>query len=159
MSIRKLIDLEISRAIGEITGTIASPFYQYFSGSTPERWTWAADVDIGTENVLRNVPIDPWAQTEVLRWGAPGNGVILRKVLYDKYTIVGMAPKKLSVTHIIYVDMEDYVGRVVGSEFVGYSIRLLTFEEIGEYGGGWGQCPFGAYGRFNADNEFIELVY
>ena len=159
MTIRRLIDLEISRQKGDLVGNIASPIHQLYTASSTGNWTWAADVDIGTENVLRSVPIDPGAQTEVLRWGYTGTGVILRKVMLDRYVIIGIAPKKLSVKHILYVDMEEYVGKVVNSQFQGMTVRLLTFEEIGEYGGGWGQCPFGAYASFDADGEFIALIY
>ena len=165
MSIRKVIDLAIGQAQGDLVGNIAGPITQLYTASSADHWTYAADVDIGAVgpngagNVLRSVPIVAAAQNDVLRWGQAGTGVILRRIGADKYSIVGIAPKKLSTQHIMYVDMTEFIGKVVRDELVGRTVRLLTFEEIGEYGGGWGQCPFGAYGHFDAYGNFVELIY
>ena len=164
MSLRKVIDLEIDRRQGTLLGNIASPFYQFSVDGT--EYTWACDVDLRSndtdlenKNVLRNVPIDAVAKNDVLRWGQAGTPVVLQQVGKDKYVIVGVSPKKLSTSHIIYVDFTEYVGRVVSDKFIGRTYRALTFEELGLYGGGWGQCPFGAYGCWNADGTFLEIIY
>ena len=157
MSLRKLIGQEITNAQGDIFGNIASPFFQFYSDG--QAYTWACDVDLGTENVLRNVVIDAVAKNDVLRWGEVGTPVVLKRVGNDKYTITGISPKKLGLTHIIYVDFTESMGEIVSDEFVGKIIRPLTFEELGLYGGGWGQCPWGAYGRWDPDGTFVELIY
>lgn len=164
MSIRKLIDTEIQSQSGELFGNIASPFFEWAPDGS-ENYTFACDVDLrsndttGEGNVLRNVPITEVAKNDVLRWGIAGSSVALKLIAKDKYVIVGIAPKKISSTHIIQVDFSEYIGRIVSDEFVGRVYRALTFEELGLYGGGWGQCPWGAWGCWRADGTFIELIY
>lgn len=164
MSLQKIVDTQIDRKSGTLYGNIASPFYEYAPGGS--EYTWACDVDISNNNtdlaqghVLRNVPIDAVAKNDVLRWGQAGTPVVLSQICKDKYVVVGVSPKKLSNTHVIYVDFTEYIGRVVSSKMLGRNYRALTFAEIGLYGGGWGQCPFGAYGCFDADGNFLELIY
>ena len=50
MSIRKIIDWAAAQSEGEMTGTIASPFFQLYDDA--EGWVWACDVDIGQPEVL-----------------------------------------------------------------------------------------------------------
>ena len=158
MSFRKIIDLNIARAQSDLVGNIAGPLHQLYTASAADSWTWAADVDIGEDNVLRSVPIAPAAQNDVLRWGQAGTGVALQKIGQDKYTIMGVAPMKLSLNHVIYVDMTEYIGSVVRKELTGRVVRLLTYGELADYGG-YGAVPYGAYGHFNPAGELIELLY
>jgi hypothetical protein len=154
MSIRKLIDIEVDRMTGKLKGKIASEFYRFFTDE--KQWTWACDVDIGKKNVLRCVTIDPTAKENVLRWGHPGTPVVLDKICKDRYAIIGLCQTKIEKQHIIYISLD---GKIIHEEFLGDTIRGLTFEEIGIYGGGWGSCPFGAYGHFDAQDNFIEVIY
>lgn len=158
MSLKAVIRQQVIMTVGDIYGNIASPFYQ-FCPSGDSAYSWACDVDIGTDNVLRCVLIDAVAKNDVLRWGQIGTPVVLKKVGNDKYTIAGISPKKMGLTHIIYVDFTDYIGKVVRDEIIGRIYRPLTFEEIGLYGGGWGQCPFGSYGCWESDGTFVEIIY
>ena len=164
MSIRRLIDTEIQSQSVELIGVIASPFFEYYPDG--EEYTFACDVDLRsndtnheTSNVLRNVPITETGKNDVLRWGQPGSTVVLNRVGHDRYVIVGMSAKKVSNTHVLYVDFSEYIGRVVDSKYTGKTYRALTFEELGLYGGGWGSCPFGASGCWAADGTFLELIY
>ena len=55
MSLREIIDWRIAEADGNLFGTIASDFYQFYD--TQGQWVWACDVDIGQDQPLRNVPV------------------------------------------------------------------------------------------------------
>jgi hypothetical protein len=153
MSIWKIIDWGAATAEGDLVGTIASEFYQLYDDA--QNWTWACDVDIGEEEVLRNVPVAT-NNREVI-YAQEGMPVALKRIGKGRYAIVGLAKKIKSTTHIIYVQFEEGIGSIVGEELVGYMVRLLTYGELQTYGG-YGVVPYGARGRFNAAGELIEIL-
>jgi hypothetical protein len=166
MTLRKIIDWSIAEADGNCFGTIASPFYEYYDADG--NFTYACDVDIGQEEVLRNVPISN--SNQELLYAQEGAPVALSKMGPNKYAVVGLSKKIMGNTHIIYVgfadngsvppsDISDTPSTVIiSTEIVGYRYRILTYGEIGSIYGGYGTIPYGTRGKFNYNGTLIELT-
>jgi hypothetical protein len=156
MSIRKIIDWAIQDARATMVGTIASPFYEYYDGAG--NWCWACDVDIGTEDVLRCVPIA--ANNRDIYYAEQGKGVNLSKLNNGKWVITGLAKSVNSTVHWIFVTLADDIFTVARTELRGFIIRPLTYGEISTLVNppGYGVLPYGTQGRFQADGTFVEIV-
>jgi hypothetical protein len=154
MSLKKIIDWSVAEADGDCFGTIASPFYELFD--TSSQWTYACDVDIGTEEVLRNVPIA--TNNRDILYAQEGMPVALRKQGPNKFAIVGLSKKCIGNIHILYMDFTDDFGTIVNSENKGFIYRPLTYQEIGSIYGGYGVLPYGVRGKFDMEGNLIELL-
>jgi hypothetical protein len=156
MSIRKIIDWAIEDAKGSMTGTIASPFYEYYDSAG--QWCWACDVDIGQEDVLRCVPVS--ANNRDIIYAQQGKGVNLSKLNNGKWVVTGLSKTVNSTIHFIFVSLSDGIFEITRTELKGKIVRPLTYEELGGLGAalGYGYVPYGAQGRFEADGTFIEIV-
>lgn len=154
MSIDKIIDWQIASADGEMFGTIVSPFYEYFD--TSSQYTYACDVDIGTDEVLRNVPVA--TNNRDIIYAQEGMPVALQKMGPNKYAITGLSKKCIGDTHILTMTFGDSFGTIISTTIVGYSYRLLTYGEIGNLYGGYGDMPYGARGKFNHDGTLLEIT-
>lgn len=154
MSIEKIIDWRIAAADGDITGTVASSFYQYYDDSN--NWVWACDVDIGEEEVLRNVPIA--SNNREILYAEEGKSVALKKT-NGKYVVAGLAKTSQGFGHVIYVTFADDVAVVVSEDWSGYSYRPLTYGELGTVTpGGYGTLPYGSRGKFTRAGILIEIM-
>jgi hypothetical protein len=143
MSIRKIIDWAASQAEGEMTGTIASPFFQLYDDA--EGWVWACDVDIGQPEVLRSVPVA--SNNREIIYAEEGKSVALKKMNQGRWVIAGLAKTVRSTTHIIYVSFEEDL------------VRPFTYGELGALSpGGYGSLPYGARGRFDAQGNLVEIL-
>jgi hypothetical protein len=153
MSIQKILSL--ATAAGDITGVTVSPFYQLYDDSNG--YTWAVDVDLGDgSEVLRGVPVA--SNNRDLFYADQGKPVALRKE-NNRWVVMGLSKTVKSYQHIIYVCFEDDVAQVVGDEMRGYSVRMLTYGELGDLTPeGYGSLPYGTMGRFDADGNFIEII-
>jgi len=156
MSLRKIIDWQIAAADGQLFGTIASPFYQYYD--IAGQWTWACDVDIGKDEVLRNVPVAT-SSREII-YAQEGMPVALNQMGPNKYAITGLSKKVQSTTHIIYVSFDDAFGRIVNTVTKGFIYRPVTYGELGTllHGFGYGSLPYGARGKFDMQGNLVELL-
>jgi hypothetical protein len=154
MSLKKVIDWSIAEADGDCFGTIASPFYEMFD--TSSQWTYACDVDIGTEEVLRNVPVAN--NNRDIIYAQEGMPVALKKMGNNKYAIVGLSKKVIGDLHILYMEFTDDFGSIVNTVTIANVYRPLTYEEIGQYYGGYGAIPYGARGKFDYEGNLIELL-
>lgn len=153
--IQRIIDWSILKSSGNLVGTIASPFYQY-SGADGG-WTWACDVDIGKEEVLRNVPVA--TNNRDILYATQGMPVNLTRQGNNKYAITGLSKKTIGNMTIFEVTFSDDSLVITVSEPVvtGFSIRPLTYEELDTYGD-YGTIPYGARGRFNADGSLDYII-
>lgn len=109
-------------------------------------------ITVGT--ILRDVPIANNNQS--LIYADVGNPVILQRTGESgQWQITGFSIEQPG-THTRYaVDLGSMtIGSVTDLSVGG---RMLTLQEIGEYGGGWGVCPFGASGIFVGGN-LVEVV-
>lgn len=154
MSLRMVIDWAIAEADGDLQGVIASPFYQYCD--TSGNWTYACDVDIGQDQPLRNVPVA--TNNHDILYAQVGMPVALKRQVGSNYAIVGLSKTTLGDTHIIYMTFGDSFGQISSRKVVRNTYRPLTYEEIGQYYGGYGGCPYGAIGLFDADGNLKELI-
>lgn len=167
MSLWDIIDWSHLQQQGQKTGTIASPFYEYYDASG--NFMWACDVDIGesmtvvtetglTEQttVLQNVPVasNNWE----LLYAQQGQAVSLN---YDngRWTIIGLSKTSRGLGHIILVTFAEDVAQVASDDWVGLITRPLTFGELGTLtGGGFGSLPFGAQGRFTKAGVLVQII-
>ncbi|RJR37193.1 MAG: hypothetical protein C4567_13140 [Deltaproteobacteria bacterium] len=156
MSIKKIIDWSILQAEGEKVGMIASPFYQFYADG--KSWMWACDVDIGEEEVLRNVPVA--CNNREIIYAEQGKSVALRRMNNGKLCIAGLAKTSRGLGHVIYVKFEEDTYQIVGSAWTGKIVRPLTYGELGSLGpaGGYGALPYGAQGRFTPAGALIEIL-
>lgn len=156
MSLRRIIDWSFLQADGEMIGTIASPFYQFWADGAS--WMWACDVDIGQEQVLRNVPVV--SNNRELIYAEMGKAVALRRMTDGRWCICGLAKTCRGLGHITFVTFEEDVVKVVRTGWTGRKTRRLTYGEIGALapGGQYGVIPYGAIGRFDGDGNLIEIV-
>ncbi len=157
MSIRKIIDWAIQDASNQMTGVIASNFYQFedLQGS----WTWACDVDLGEQyGVLRCVPIA--ANNREIFYAQQGKSVTLSRVNGTKWVITGLAKVSNSTTHYIFMAFGEDTYSVTRTRLKGDVIRPLTYGELGTLVApfGYGILPYGAQGKFDAEGAFIEIV-
>jgi hypothetical protein len=153
MSIQRIIDWSILKTTGSMTGVIASPFYQY-SGADGG-WTWACDVDIGQEEVLRNVPVA--TNNRDILYATQGMPVVLTRQGNNRLAITGLSKKLIGNMTIFEVTFDDDLISVADPVEQGYHIRLLTYEELDTYGG-YGVVPYGAKGRFLADGSLDYII-
>jgi hypothetical protein len=155
MSIRKIIDWAAAQSEGEMTGTIASPFFQLYDDA--EGWVWACDVDIGQPEVLRSVPVA--SNNREIIYAEEGKSVALKKMNQGRWVIAGLAKTVRSTTHIIYVSFEEDLASIVGHTLTGYLVRPFTYGELGALSpGGYGSLPYGARGRFDAQGSLVEIL-
>jgi len=154
MSLRKIIDWSITEASGDLTGTIASPFYQFFDSNGS--WTWACDVDIGKDQPLRNVPVAN--NNRDIIYAQVGMPVALKRQVGNNYAIVGLSKTTVGDTHIIYMRFGDAFGQVTGTARYANVYRPLTYGELANYYGGYGNVPYGSIGRFDANGDLVELI-
>jgi hypothetical protein len=149
----QVIEAKITKAGKTIIGKTASVPYQYYADQ--EHWIWAVDVDIGQEEILIAVPLA--SMNDQLFYADVGKPVELRQVGKGKYEVVGIAKTAVGTKHIMYVSFTETLGQVVSEETIGYYVRLLTYDELDTYGG-YGVVPYGARGRFNAQDELVALL-
>ena len=155
MSIRRVIDWVFLQAQGDLIGTIASPFYQLHADG--ENWMWAADVDIGEAEVLRNVPVA--SNNLEIYYAEIGKAVALRKMNNGRWCIAGLAKTCRGFGHITYVSFTDDVVLVTGTDWTGQLTRVLTLGEFGTLGpGAFGALPLGCHGRFTPGGALIEVL-
>ena len=156
MSIRQIIDWAIEDARSQRTGTIASPFYQYYDAVG--HWVWACDVDLGDEQVLRCVPVA--ANNRELIYAEQGRAVTLSRLNNGKWVITGLAKSLNSTVHYIYMSFTDDTYNILGKSLRGFVIRPLTYGELGTLvpPPGYGTLPYGVQGKFKADGAFVEIV-
>jgi hypothetical protein len=152
MSIKKIIDMYIDQAQGQIIGTTASPFYQLYDDSSG--WVWAVDVDIGQPEVLRAVPVA--TNNRDLFYAEQGKAVALRRE-GGRWVVVGLSKTGIGTQHILYVCFTDDIPTIVDEETRGYIVRALTYGELAAYGG-YGVVPYGAQARFDAAGNFVEFL-
>ena len=157
MSIREIIDWAIEDSRSQITGTIASEFYQYsdYAGN----WVWACDVDLGGDlGVLRCVPVA--ANNRELIYAEQGRSVTLSRLNNGKWAITGLSKSLNSTTHYIYMTFEDDTYRILRRRLSGFIFRPLTYGELGTLVApyGYGVLSYGAQGKFDAEGNFIEIV-
>lgn len=151
--IQRIVDWSILKSSGTMTGVIASPFYQY-SGADGN-WTWACDVDIGQEEVLRNVPVA--TNNRDILYATQGMPVTLARQGNNRLAITGLSKKVMGTMTIIEVTFDDDTIVVSEPTEYGYHIRPLTYEELMIYGE-YGVIPYGAKGRFNADGTLDYII-
>jgi hypothetical protein len=155
MSLRlpEIITTLIARAETEMTGLVASPFYQLAADGG--NWMWAVDVDIGEPEVLRNVPVA--TNNRDLFYAEIGQAVALRRQSDGRWAVVGLAKTSRGLGHIFYVSFEDDMVRVVSEDWTGQLTRRLTFGELGELQP-FGTLPWGCYGRFTPGGALSEIL-
>ena len=153
MSIRKIVDWAIQDSKGEIRGLIASEVYE--SHDIDGSWVWACNVDIGQAEVLRAVPVA--SNNREIIYAEIGKPVYLKRMVGNKYSITGLAKTQISTIHYLYVSFADDIFSIVDEEYVGFTIRPLTYGELADYGG-YGVVPYGARGKFDADGTFVSLI-
>jgi hypothetical protein len=155
MSIRKLIEAGIYRSGGQITGQIVSPIRELWDDA--QGMVFCADVDIGQDEILRNVPIA--TSNRDIYYSDQGKSVSLEKMNNSKWVITGLSKNSKGLTHYIYMSFMDDIAKVTSTAWVGATIRPLTFGELGSLAPlGFGQFPWGAVGRFDVEGNFIGLV-
>jgi hypothetical protein len=147
--------IEVNQAKGkEITGLVASEFYQLYDDA--QQWVWACDVDIGKENVLRKVPVA--TNNRDVLYAEIGKAVTLKRLGKAKYAITGLAKNSISTKKYTFVRFEEDLWEITGTETVGYTYRRLTYDELGSIPGKYGIFPYTALGKFDHEGNFVELV-
>jgi hypothetical protein len=106
---------------------------------------------IGT--ILRNVPLA--SDNAQLRYADVGNGVTLSRTSTGQWQVTGFSIQLPGTRTRIPVNISQMTIGTIQS--ISISGRLLTFGEIGIYGGGFGVCPFGASGLFSS-GKLIEVI-
>ena len=155
MSLREIVDWAAAGKEKQVTGFIASPFYEYYDSAG--HWVWACDVDIGEEEVQRCVPVA--SNNREIIYAEEGKSVTLSRLGSGKWVITGLAKTKPSTVHYLYLTFQDDIFQISRKELRGWCIRALTYGELGTLAGaGYGHLPYGARGKFNADGSFLEIV-
>lgn len=168
-----LFSAYIKEAVTRVEGkTLTRPSLVYTDGIEV---TYAVDVDVGMEGVindngdvgmlpLRNIPIA--AGNNALIYAEVGAAVELSRSSTGQWQVVGFAKTFPNSYFIVPVTMAQYCltvpvnnppgdpvlhSPIVGTPFsIAEDIRVLTYEELGEYGT-YGVIPYGAVGVFIAD--------
>ena len=154
MSITKILTL--AGVEGEKIGTTVSPFYQLYDDSSG--YTWAVDVDLGDgTEVMRGVAVA--SNNRELFYADQGKPVTLRRE-NNRWVVIGLSKTVKSYRHIMYVCFEDDLAEVIGDEMAGYTVRMLTYGELGNLvpDTGYGYFPYGVMGRFDAEGNLIEII-
>jgi hypothetical protein len=108
--------------------------------------TYAVDVDLGNDQILKNVPIAR-ANADLL-YADAGNPVRLRRTDSGQWEVVGFSKEAPGEYYRFAVSLADFSFGVV--EDLSTTARPLTLEELMTVGPGFGLTPFGAVGIFRA---------
>lgn len=112
--------------------------------------TYACDIRIsGQSEIIRNVPIA--SGTGDVRYATIGNSGgsavrVAKNPTTGKLSIVGFSKTKPGIYHRYSLNLATGVNGAVENETI--TVRKLTYGELATYGGGFGVCPYGAYGIF-----------
>lgn len=112
--------------------------------------TYACDVRIaGQQSIIKNVPIAAGAgDVRYAAIGSQGGSAVrvAKNPATGKLSIVGFSKHKPGIYHRYSLDTAT--GTLGSLEDRTITSRKLTFGELATLGGGFGICPWGAYGIF-----------
>jgi hypothetical protein len=162
----ELVNGVINSAIGlssnTMTGLIASPPYQVAGGYNADLGDaggamWVVDVDIGAADgqPLSAVPIA--TNNRDIFYADAGKAVTLQRSYNGQWVVVGLSKTALDMTDITYMSFTDDIATVVRRVVPTLRRRPLTWGELGTLHH-FGQTPLGAWGVFDNDGNFLELV-
>lgn len=149
-----VVDAKIADNETELTGRSVTRPRLMSSGDEGGQNFYVVDVDVGDEEILRDVAIA--AGNNELRYAATGSPVQLKKVA-GHWQITGFN-KTMPGTFIRYpVTLPDFdfgipeytVGTPGTLSFIVRSLTYIELGTLGEYGGGL--TPYGALGKFRGD--------
>lgn len=165
MSLVTVIDAQINKANTDQIGVIASNIYQFYDQGLAE-FTWVFDVDLQIASTnpnvaefetLKAVPIDDPSR-EVYD-AAIGTKVSLSKQLNGtKWVITGLAKIAPGTLTVCLVKITDTDITIQDPVVFGSNIRLLTYDELGPFGGGYGNLPYDTVGKFDINGNLIKLI-
>ena len=157
MSLKKIIDWNISASKNTINGVIDSPFRikQDQSGNA-DSWVYVCDVKIGVDEMLYNVPVS--GNNREIFYSQMGKPVELTKE-DGKWSVTGLSKVTFDFSHILYIDFTDDIVSIASEDWTGHITRPLTYGEIGSIPpAGYGVLPYGILGRFTRAGIFLEYV-
>jgi len=157
MSLKKIIDWEISSSQQTSDGVVDGPFVKkYDLSGDPDAWVYACNVKIGSGTKVYGVPVSTnnrevfYAQLKKPVKISQNSG---------KWTITGLSKVDFGFTHIVYVTFHEDIAEIIGEDWSGYVTRPLTYGELGSVVFlGYGYLPYGVMGRFTKAGIFIELI-
>jgi hypothetical protein len=110
----------------------------------PGRRGYTANSSLTVGTILRNVPLAP--NNGSLRYAQVGNAVTVTRTTSGQWQVSGFSVE-LPGTRVRYaVNLTTLTLGPVQDLTV--NAQLLTLEQLSQYGGGFGVCPFGASGIF-----------
>ena len=165
MSFIDIVKVQLNRANTEEIGVIASPIIKVYDAAL-EKFVWAFNVDLQRAStnpnapafeVLHAVPIDDPSRESFD--ADVGTQVRLRRRPEDsQYVISGLAKFAPGTLSVCLVTISDNAIIINDPVTFGNSIRLLTYDEIGSLGGGYGNLPYGTVGKFDINDVLIMLI-
>ena len=172
MSLLNVIKVQLDRFNGEEIGIVASVVYQRYDNAL-DAYVWVVDVELETAatnpnaaglETLKAVPIDD-----------PSRGVysadigtqvkLSRRPQDNRYVVTGLAKYATGTVSVCLVTLsgcEDSIGSIGNPVLYGSTIRLLTYDELGDplLNGGfvYGDLAYGTAGKFDISNNLIKLL-
>lgn len=137
-----LTQADIRDARAEINGKILTRPALLVSDGTA--LVYAADVDIGQTDPLRNVPVA--AGNKDLLYAEAGSACLLRRSANGQYQIVGFS-KEMPGSYV-RIPVSISSGAFGPTETLGLTSRPLALDELKDYGGGFGVIALGAVAIF-----------
>jgi hypothetical protein len=121
-----------------------------FLGDEAANSVYVVNVDIGEDEVMRDVPIAQGNQD--LRYADIGSPVALRRTA-QRWTVVGFSKVMPGTRTQVLVTVPNFdfglptytIGVITDLTF---TIRALTYGELSTLGTGYGNTPYGAQGKF-----------
>lgn len=165
MSLINIIKVNVDRATSEAIGVISSPIIKAYDAAL-ERFVWAFNVDLQRASSNPNAP--PFEPLHAVTVDDPsresydaevGTQVRLRRRPQDsQYVITGLAKFAPGTLSICLVTITDDVILINDPVTYGNVIRLLTYDELGPLGGGYGNLPYSTVGKFDNNGTLIQLI-
>lgn len=172
MSLLNVIKVQLDRYNGEELGVVASTVYQRYDNAV-DAYIWVVDVEMerassnpnatGLET-LKAVPIDdPSRGVYSADIGTQVN--LSRRTRDSRYVVTGLAKFATGTVSVCLVTLSgcnDGIGTIGNPVTYGSTIRLLTYDELGDplLNGGfsYGDLAYGTAGKFDLSNNLIKLL-
>jgi len=156
----------------EEIGIVASTVYQRYDNGL-DAFIWVVDVELETASsnpnaagleTLKAVPIDDPSRA-VFSADIGTQVKLSRRPQDNRYVVTGLAkyaPGTISISLVTLSGCNDGITSIGVPVVFGSSIRLLTYDEIGDplLNGGfvYGQLPYGTAGKFDNSDNLIKLL-
>ena len=170
MNLIEIVDVQIDRFNVDATGSMVSDVYKHYDASL-NQFFWVVDVDLDqaqnnpnapSVNSMIAVPIDDPSR-DVFSAGIGIQVALRRRQRDQRYIVSGLTKYAPGQVSVCLVTINDSGGTTITPPVtLGCSFRKLNFTELGDSAGNggfaYGQLPYGTSGKFDQDDNLVNII-